>query len=233
MPDWLVTTTASSRARLSRPIASAAPGSRRTRSGSPQITDVLDDGAVAVEEDGARPRGSLARAASASAAATAASLPRASVRGSSSTRPPATRATTDGIAQPEPERQAVGAERAGSSATSGRRQARRSGNAPPPTADSPAVVAGAQLGGTGGGEHARRPARERGRDPASACGAPESRAPPSRDLGTARAWPRARRGSACPPGAPAPGDCARHRATSVVPGPRGSPPEARRAACHR
>ena len=52
MADWLVTRTRTKPARRSRSRASAAPGSSRTMSRVGKVMDVLDQGAVAVEEDG-------------------------------------------------------------------------------------------------------------------------------------------------------------------------------------
>ena len=164
--------------------------------------------------------------------ATAGRAPSGSVRGSSSTRPPPTRATTGGIPQPEPQRQAVGAERARVEAHQRRRQV-APGKEPPPTADSPGSSAGREL--PGGQPAARRRGalrRAPRRSSVSIRSTGISRDGGARGRRRARAWPRARRGSACRPAARGRADCRTQRRRARA-DPPGIPPGARRAACRR
>ena len=177
-------------------------------------------------------RAAHSRSASASAAPTAAKLSSGSVRGSSRTRPPPTRATTDGLAHPEPEREAVGTERAGVERHQRRRKhrARETSRRRPRTR--PARASGRELGGAGR------------REPAGAAGrAPRRRAVSMRSTGISRTaclglavererglQPRERHLV----GPDRAGDrvlaAARHRAPGAR---RCTPPAVRRAACRR
>ena len=179
MPDWLVTTTAGRPAALSRRDRLRRAGQqahlRRVRADSAGSSMMR---AVAIQED-RRPRAAHAqqRLRRAPGRRPSRSCPRGSVRGSSSTRPSATRGDDGGLAEPEPERQAVRPERAGVERHERGRQHRAGKRA---AADR--RLAGDELR-RGAPAGTRPPAARRAapapRRPGSASRAPGSRAPRS------------------------------------------------------
>ena len=159
MPDWLVTTTAGMAAVVRAAHGLGRAGQQVHLGGVPEIVPVLDQGAVAIQEDGRPPAHASSAWASARPIAGAASSGR--VRGSSSTRPAATRATTDGSPSLRRSASPSAPSAPGSSATSvvGRTAP---GNAPPPTADSPGWSSARSSGGQAAASRAA-PERRAGR----------------------------------------------------------------------
>ena len=107
---------------------------------------VLDQGAVPVEEHGAA--GLTPASACASARRISGPASSGRVRGSSSTRPRRDPRHDAGVAQPQPERESVGAERTRRRALTSVVGSTAPGNEPPPTADSPGSSARMELGRT-------------------------------------------------------------------------------------
>ena len=215
MPDWLVTTTAAMPASLSRAHRLRGAGQQAHLVGVPEIVR--------------RPRSGCRRDRERPPAAPLTPGAPARARGRSPVR--RLRAACAGRAargRRPPERRRRD-RRAGGGAPARRRRAGRDraltrvvgstapGNAPPPTADSPALERGAELAPDRRRPGARARAASVGRHRASACAAPGSRAPRSRGPRTARAWPRGRPGSACRPACARASGFSRQRATSVAP----------------